>query len=87
MLGLGAEFPHSSSIAQQLSERAEFFLVRDQYSLECMNINNIERSYDITFSIPLKWVPEEELSTKDVFLVWREGTELLENNKFNEYIQ
>lgn len=32
-------------------------------------------------------MPEEELSTKDVFLVWREGTELLENNKFNEYIQ
>lgn len=86
MLGLGAEFPHESKIAAELYESARFFYVRDQYSLDCMNLRNVERSYDVTFAMPLSPVDENSLDMNRLFFVWRDGGELLENAKFRKYI-
>jgi polysaccharide pyruvyl transferase WcaK-like protein/ubiquinone/menaquinone biosynthesis C-methylase UbiE/glycosyltransferase involved in cell wall biosynthesis len=85
MLGLGAEFPHISKQAYELSRNAAFFYVRDQYSLDCMRINDIERSYDITFASPLS-VTDSSLDMRKVFFVWRDGRELLWNEQFKKYI-
>lgn len=87
MLGLGAEFPHDSRTAVSVCQNAKFFYVRDQYSLDCMHINNVARSYDITFALPLRWVSNSEQNKNKVFFVWRDGHELLSNPKFNAYIQ
>lgn len=87
MLGLGAEFPHESGTAVSVCEKAKFFYVRDPYSLDCMHIDNVPRSYDLTFARPLHWTGEIERDTKKVFFVWRDGHELLSNPKFNAYIQ
>lgn len=87
MLGLGAEFPHDSNTALNVYNKAKFFYVRDQYSLDCMHLSHIERSYDITFSKPLNRVEESEINTEKLFFVWRDGHELLQNDKFNKYIQ
>lgn len=87
MIGLGAEFPHTSSQVKQLYDKAAFFYVRDLYSRECMGIPQAERSYDITFSKPLEWVSDQELRLDQLLLVWREPGKLLENDKFCEYIQ
>lgn len=86
MLGLGAEFPHENNVAVDVSKNAKFFLVRDQYSLDCMHLNNFERSYDLTFALPLKWTTESTVNKEKVFFVWRDGHELLDNEKFREYI-
>lgn len=86
MLGLGAEFPHISNFAAEIAERAKFFLVRDQYSLDCMKIRNKEKSFDITFFSPLQWVKRENLKIRKVFFVWRDGKELLKNEQFEKYI-
>ena len=56
MLGLGAEFPHKSNNALELKEKSCFFYIRDQYSLDCMKIKDIPRSYDLTFYDPLSKV-------------------------------
>lgn len=86
ILGLGAEFPHPSFLAQQLEKNAKFFLVRDQYSLDCMHLPNIERSYDITFSHPLKFEKKCNIDMNKVFFVWREPNELLLDNRFVNYL-
>lgn len=87
MLGLGAEFPHASNKAADIYKKAKFFFVRDQYSLDCMHLSHIERSYDVTFSKPLNRVEESEINTEKLFFVWRDGHELLQNDSFNDYIQ
>ncbi len=86
MLGLGAEFPHKTDQANQLSRNAEFFFVRDQYSLDCMKISNIERSYDLTFAAPLRFTDRNRLDMRRLFFVWRECNVLLRHEKFPEYI-
>lgn len=87
MIGLGAEFPHYSEEAKLLSRKAKFFLIRDQYSLDCMHIQNIERSYDVTFFDPLDWIEEKMIDMNQLYLVWRDGKELIRNDMFREYIQ
>jgi len=87
MLGLGAEFPHESRTAVSVCEKAKFFYVRDPYSLDCMHIDNVARSYDLTFSLPLSWTEKAESDRRKVFFVWRDGHELLSNPRFNSYIQ
>lgn len=87
MIGLGAEFHHNSLDAVKLCNNSKFFLVRDQYSLDCMNITNVERSYDITFALPLTTVSLDEINRKKVFFVWRDGHELIKNKNFENYIQ
>lgn len=86
MLGLGAEFPHESHTAEEISKDAKFFFVRDQYSLDCMHVDDVERSYDLTFALPLKWTSWQEVNKKKVFYVWRDGKELLDNKNFRDYI-
>lgn len=86
ILGLGAEFPHTTNTAVDLYNKSKFFYVRDQYSLDCMHLSNIERSYDLTFSMPLEWTEENQTDKNKVFFVWRDGQELLNNAQFAEYI-
>ena len=86
MIGLGAEFPHEGLKAVELYNDSSFFYVRDQYSLDCMHLSNIERSYDITFAIPLKWTEPSEQNKDKLFMVWRDGHKLVNNQKFREYI-
>lgn len=86
MLGLGAEFPHITDQAYKLSKNAKFFYVRDQYSLDCMKIEDIERSYDITFASPLDFTDNGSLNMDKLFLVWRDGQDLIRNEQFRKYI-
>lgn len=85
-LGLGAEFPHTTDQAYKLSRNAKFFYVRDKYSLDCMKIDDIERSYDITFADPLEFIKQEDLNPDKLFFVWRGGRELLPNPQFKKYL-
>lgn len=87
MVGLGAEFPHNTETAIQVMKGAKFFYVRDQYSLDCMHIGEIEQSYDITFANPMNVVPIETVNLNKLFFVWRDGHELIRNEQFNNYIQ
>lgn len=87
MIGLGAEFKHKTDTANYLCKKSKFFYVRDQYSLDCMNINNHERSYDITFYHPLKKVELTDISLDKLFFVWRDGKDLISNELFEKYIQ
>lgn len=84
--GMGAEFEHSSNIAVELEKKAEFFLVRDQYSIDCMHLSKKSRSYDLTFLNPLPFLAENDNDINNVFFVWRDGKELINNSKFAEYI-
>lgn len=86
MLGLGAEFPHVTQNAVDLYKNAKFYYVRDQYSLDCMHLSDIERSYDLTFAMPLKWSEKGETNPEKLFFVWRDGHELLSNPEFADYI-
>lgn len=86
MLGLGAEFPHTSDQAKKLSRNAKFFYVRDQYSLDCMKIDDIERSYDLTFAAPLSFTDSTSLDMDQLFFVWRDGLALSKNEQFKNYI-
>lgn len=85
ILGLGAEFEHESKDAVKVYEKAKFCYVRDKYSLECMHLGDIERSYDLTFALPLELCTDS--NTEKLFFVWRDGHELLDNEKFNAYIE
>lgn len=87
MLGLGAEFPHESKIAISAYEKSRFFYVRDQYSLSCMHLENIEKSYDLTFALPLKWSPKENINLEKAFFVWRDIQTLLDYSQFTDYIR
>lgn len=87
MIGLGAEFPHSSDIAQKLESASEFFYVRDKYSIDCMKISDTAKSYDCTFYKPLNWIKMEDIKTDQLFFVWRDGHELITNETFAAYIQ
>lgn len=87
MIGLGAEFAHRDSEAVQLYNKATFFYVRDEYSLDCMGIENAERSFDITFSYPLEWVEATRVDMNKLLFVWREPGKLLDDEAFNDYIE
>ena len=87
MLGLGAEFPHKSKNAIELYKKSKFFYVRDQHSLDCMHLSEIERSYDLTFAKPLIFSNDNETNINKVFFVWRDGCELLNNKNFYDYIK
>lgn len=87
MLGLGAEFPHTSSRAEELCNKSSFFFLRDQYSLDCMKIKNVERSYDVTFLRPLECKELQPPDLDKLLFVWRDGRELTRNPKFRDYIQ
>lgn len=69
LIGLGAEFPHNSNSAKTLSEHAEFFFVRDSYSLRCMDLNDSFLSRDVTFLKPLKWL--DVINDSVCLLSWR----------------
>lgn len=71
MIGLGAEFPHKTNTAVSVCKNSKFFYIRDQYSLDCMNIKNVERSYDLTFALPLKWQEMDEIKSDKLFCVAR----------------
>lgn len=86
MLGLGAEFPHKTQNAIRVYENAKFFYVRDQYSLDCMHLSHIKRSYDLTFAFPLKWSEKSETNPEKLFFIWRDGHELLSSSEFADYI-
>ena len=86
ILGMGAEFEHESDLASRLEKHADFFLVRDQYSIDCMHLSNACRSYDITFLRPLEFASFEKVNMNKLFFVWRDGNDLIKNNKFNKYI-
>lgn len=85
-LGLGAEFAHESNIAKVLQEKANFFFLRDDYSIECMHVSHQAKSYDCTFIKPLAWSDSNTVRTQKVFFVWRDGQELMSNEKFYQYI-
>lgn len=87
ILGLGAEFPHKSQTATLIYKNSRFFYVRDQYSLNCMHLENTERSYDLTFALPLKWNQKEDINLEKAFLVWRDIEELVNYPQFLDYIQ
>lgn len=87
ILGLGAEFPHSSNLAKKIEEAAKFFFIRDEYSMKCMGTSRNSKSYDCTFITPLHWNEVQEMNSDKVFFVWRDGQELLNNPSFREYIQ
>ena len=83
-IGLGAEFKHKNEIALELSEKADFFFVRDEYSAKCMNLKNINRSYDITYFNPLPAL--KNIKMDKVLFIWRDPEELLQYSDFREYI-
>lgn len=87
MLGLGAEFSHESMKAIEVCKRSKFFYVRDQYSLDCMHLSGVERSYDLTFAMPLNWTDLKIVCKNKLFMVWRDGHDLLYNEKFRTYIR
>ena len=87
MIGLGAEFEHKTDVAQFLEKKSKFFFVRDQYSLDCMHLSNVERSYDITFASPLEFLSDSEIYLDNLFFVWRDGKDLISNDLFKEYIK
>ena len=87
MIGLGAEFEHKTDVAQFLEKKSKFFFVRDQYSLDCMHLSNVERSYDITFASPLEFLSDSEINLDNLFFVWRDGKDLISNDLFKEYIK
>ena len=87
MFGLGAEFPHESTNAVEVYKRSKFFYVRDQYSLDCMHLSGVERSYDLTFAKPLNWTDAKDICKNKLFMVWRDGHDLLNNEKFRSYIR
>jgi polysaccharide pyruvyl transferase WcaK-like protein len=84
MIGLGAEFEHPNTRAQELSQQAHFFFVRDKHSLECMHLHENCLSYDITFSLPLPELTAKPKNT--VLFIWREPDELFKYTDFCEYI-
>lgn len=86
MIGLGAEFEHADFDARTLAEGAEFFFVRDEYSMRCMHLEQYPRSYDITFARPLELLDENLLQGEHCLFVWRTpGQEMLSNPRFAEY--
>ena len=84
VLGLGAEFKHKTTKACELSRTAEFFFVRDKYSVECMLLNPDSRSYDMTLFDPMPAL--KEFNRDNVLLIWRDPDELLRYKDFQEYI-
>lgn len=87
ILGMGAEFRHKSNRALFLKKKADFFFVRDEYSLKCMKLPQECKSYDVTFLYPLQYDQNYESANRKLLWVWRDGYELLNNEKFRGYIQ
>ncbi len=87
MFGLGAEFPHKSCTALELKDKAVFFFLRDNYSLECMKIKDVDRSYDITFAYPMNRTNIDGMNNNKVCLIWRDGRDLYNQfPDFHDYI-
>lgn len=84
VIGLGAEFRHKNQNAFILSKNAEFFFVRDQNSVDCMNLNEKNRSYDMTFFDPLPVSAKYNLDS--VLFIWRPPSALLHYDDFKRYI-
>lgn len=86
MIGLGAEFPHRNNDVTKVAHNAEFFYVRDQYSLDCMHITDKPKSYDITFFEPLPVLDDTVMNLDTCFFVWRTPNEqMLKNKEFINY--
>ena len=83
-IGLGAEFSHKTNAAFALSQRAQFFFARDQYSIECMHLSDKHRSYDMTFFDPLPVLEKPDLGK--ILFIWRAPEELLVYDDFIQYI-
>jgi polysaccharide pyruvyl transferase WcaK-like protein len=86
VIGLGAEFKFPTDIAVNIAQKANFFFVRDKYSLDCMHINNMQSSRDITFSDPLEWLDKKDVNTDNLFFVWRDGESFYKFN-MNNFIE
>ena len=84
VIGLGAEFRHRNQKAFTLSKKAEFFFVRDQNSVNCMNLKEEHKSYDITFLDPLP--VKKKLNLDNALFIWRPPSELLRYDDFKRYI-
>jgi hypothetical protein len=84
VLGVGAEFPHTDRKAAELAQKADFFYLRDEYSVACMGVSKNSRSYDLTFADPL---PENSRPDfNKVFFIWRDLEKLLAYPDFKKYI-
>lgn len=83
-MGLGAEFPHPDRRAQELAQEAEFFYVRDEYSLACLHLTTQHRSFDLTFAEPLPFLAD--LTDESCLFIWRDPTELLAFDDFKNYL-
>lgn len=81
-IGIGAEFKHLDYKARELASNADFFYVRDNYSLEAMNVLDAERSYDITFYEPLERKEKTFSNTKCLFS-WRNDLDGLRASHVN----
>ena len=84
VLGLGAEFAHADTIACELSRKADFFYLRDEYSVACMKTAPQTRSYDLTFAKPLSANKAPDLNR--ALFVWRDPGQLLAYPDFKNYI-
>ncbi|RKY08006.1 MAG: hypothetical protein DRP56_04790 [Planctomycetota bacterium] len=84
MLGLGAEFAHPDDNARELAAKAEFFYLRDDYSVACMGVDPSARSYDLTFAGPLPTNSEPDFNK--AFFVWRDPDKLFAYPDFEKYI-
>lgn len=84
VLGLGAEFRHSDNKAYELSKKADFFYLRDEYSVACMKTPETTRSYDLTFAKPLSINRMPDFNR--ILFVWRDPEELTAYPDFHRYI-
>lgn len=85
IIGIGAEFKHTSDAAKKLASTSAFFFVRDIYSSECMGLKNYPRSFDISFKSPLP-IRDEIVSMENCLLIWRTPNEnMLRDEKFSLY--
>jgi glycosyltransferase involved in cell wall biosynthesis len=84
MLGLGAEFAHPDGNARDLAAKAEFFYLRDEYSVACMGVDPSARSYDLTFARPLPMNSDPDFNK--AFFVWRNPDKLFAYPDFKKYI-
>lgn len=86
VLGLGSDFKHKSNSAKSLYKKSKFFFIRDTYSLDCMNISEVNRSYDLTFAYPLQWLEEKDLNLDKLFFVWRDTKVFYSDKRYKNYV-
>jgi len=80
-IGISAEFKHNDNQAEQLRKQSKFFFVRDDLSIELMKLNNVTRSYDVTFAYPLEFLLTP-LNMNNVQFIWYEN-DLLDNSLYS----